>query len=104
MHLREVVGVISHADDVSCIVAMRPWGPESEAKLVRLTDDFRVPADQLQQGYEYFLEVSVAFDKVLDGLEDVLSPEQRFEAVLFYAENDAYPDWLCALRDQANEA
>jgi len=104
MHLREIVDRISRESDALCIVAKQPWDPESEARLVRLTEGFKVPDELLQQGFEYFLEVSVALDEVLSGLEGTLSPEQRFEAVLFYAENDAYPDWLCALRDGANEA
>lgn len=104
MRLREIIERIDRGSDALCIVAKQPWGPESEAQLIRLTEDFKIPSELLQQEYEYFLEVSVALDEVLDGLEDILSPEQRFKAVLFYAENDAYPDWLCAIRDQANEA
>jgi hypothetical protein len=106
MRLRDVIGDVESLDDSLCIVAKRPWSPESEALLVRLTADWRVPQEVLIQGHEYFLEVSVALDEVLDGLGDKLSPEQRVDAVLFYAENDAYPEWLCALRDQgaSNEA
>lgn len=104
MNLREVVDLIDRETDAMCIVAKRPWGPESNAALVRLTDEYRVPDETLKQGYEYFLEVTVALDEVLEGVQDVLSPSQRFEAVLFYAENDAYPSWLCAVRDRPNEA
>lgn len=104
MNLREVVERIDRESDAMCIVAKRPWGPETDAALVRLTDENRVPDETLKQGYEYFLEVSVALDDVLEGVEDVLSPAQRFEAVLFYAENDAYPSWLCAVRAKSNEA
>lgn len=103
MNLREVVELINRESDAMCIVAKRPWGPESAAALVRLTDEYRVPDETLKQGYEYFLEVSVALDDVLEGVEDVLSTSQRFEAVLFYAENDAYPSWLCAVRAKSNE-
>ncbi len=102
MHLREIIERVDREADALCIVAKKPWTSESEAQLVRLTDDFRVPAKALEQGYEYFLEVSVALDEVLDGLERVLTKEQRFNAVLYYAENDAYPDWLCAIRDKTN--
>jgi len=102
MTLREIIDRIAPDSDTLCIVAKKPWGPESEAQLVRLTDDFRVPGEALAQGLEYFLEVSVALDEVLNGLEELLTNEQRFNAVLYYAENDAYPDWLCALRDRGN--
>jgi hypothetical protein len=102
MYLREIIDRISPEVDDMCIVAKRPWEPYSEARLVRLTEDFKIPGEDLDQGYEYFLEVSVALDAVLDGLDDILTKEQRFSAVLYYAENDAYPDWLCAIRDKAN--
>jgi len=106
VQLRDVIGDLESADDSLCIVAKRPWTPESEALLVRLTDDWRVPQEVTAQGHEYFLEVSVALDEVLEGIGDRLSNEQRVDALLFYAENDAYPEWLCALRSQgsSNEA
>ena len=102
MRLRDVISDLESVDDSLCIVAKRPWSPESEALLVRLTEDWRVPREVLIQGHEYFLEVSVALHEVLDGLGDKLSTEQRVDAVLFYAENDAFPEWLCALRDQSS--
>ena len=66
MLLREVIAELESADDSLCIVAKRPWMPDTEALLVRLTADFRVPKDVSAAGYEYFLEVSVALDEVLD--------------------------------------
>jgi hypothetical protein len=102
MTLREIIERIASDSDSLCIVAKKPWGPESEAQLVRLTDDFRVPGEAVEQGLEYFLEVSVVLDEVINGLEELLTSEQRFNAVLYYAENDAYPDWLCDLRNKAN--
>src|SRR5688572_23398411 len=100
MRLSEAIASIDRSHDNLCIVAKRPWTHQSEAKLVQLTEDYRVPNDVVGQGYEYFLEVSVALDEVLGGLDGTLSEEQLFRAVLYYAENDAYPEWLCALRDQ----
>ena len=52
---------------------------------------------------EPFHEVSVALDEVLNGLSTLLSSEQRVEALLYYAENDAFPEWLCALRDHGSQ-
>jgi hypothetical protein len=102
MNLRGIIDRMASEHDSLCIVAKKPWGPESEAQLVQLTQDSRVPRSVLEQGFEYFLEVSVALDDVLYGLEEVLTDDQRFNAVLHYAENDAYPEWLCAMRDKAN--
>lgn len=99
MRLSEVVADLESIDDTFCIVAKRPWSEDSEAQVVRLKDDFRVPEEALSGGYEYFLEVSVARDEALGGLGSQLSAEQRLEAIIFYAENDAYPEWLSELRE-----
>jgi hypothetical protein len=98
MKLREIIDELEATDHTLCIVAKRPWTPECDAHLVHLTEDYRVPADILAAGFDYFLEVSVAVDEVLADIGSDLTPEQRSEAVLFYAENDAYPEWLCELR------
>lgn len=99
MHLRELLADLDSKDDSLCIVAKRPWSPECEADLVRLTEDYRVPSDTLSKGYEYFLEVSVAREDVFGDVGPKLTPEQRVSAILYYAENDAYPQWLTDIRD-----
>ena len=98
MTLYEIVAQLESVEDSLCIVAKRPWSKTSEAKLVSLTEEYRIPEQVLAQGFEYFLEVSVALDEVLQGLRVSLSPDQRYEAVQFYAENDAFPEWLNELR------
>ena len=101
MHLQEIIDRIEEEDDDLCIVAKRPWHKDSDALLVRLTEDYRIPADAQNQGYEYFLEVHVALEEVLKGLLDKLTLEQRLEAVLFYAENDAYPEWFYSIGEDS---
>ena len=101
MQLRQIIDGIPRESDSLCIVAKRPWRADSDGKLVQLTHDYRVPNEVLAQGYEYFLEVSVALDEVLNDLDNMLSPDQRFDAVLYYAEHDAYPEWLYAVRERA---
>ena len=97
MSLAEIIALLDTVDDTYCIVARRPWTAAAYAKLIALTDDYRVPADVLADRYEYFLEVSVAREEVIGNLT-TLSPGQRVEACIFYAEHDAYPEWLNALR------
>jgi len=99
MNLRHIIADLYSTDESLCIVAKRPWSPDSEAALVRLTEDYRVPTDIQNAGYEYFLEVSVAVDEVLGDIGRSLSPAQREGAILYYAENDAYPTWLGDLRE-----
>jgi hypothetical protein len=93
MKLAEIVATLESADESLCIVAKRPWAGDSEARLVAVDEDFQIPNEVLAAGYEYFLEVSVAIEDVLTG-PVALSPEQRVAAVIYYAENDAYPAWL----------
>lgn len=96
MNLAEIVRSLESVDDSLCIVAKRPWTSDSEAMLVAFTEDFRISKDILSGGYEYFLEVSIAREEVLSGPLS-LSHEQQLAAVIYYAENDAYPEWLNAL-------
>lgn len=97
MNLALIIENLS-ASDSRTIVAKRPWSETSEAQLVSLSDEYRVPSDVLNEGFEYFLEVDVAVNEVLGELASRLSAAQRFAAVLYYAENDAYPDWLNEMR------
>jgi hypothetical protein len=96
LNLGQIIASLS-ADDTRTIVAKRPWTENSEARLVSLTDECRVPSDVLSEGFEYFLEVDIAVNDVLGDLANRLSPAQRIAAGAFYAENDAYPDWLNAM-------
>jgi hypothetical protein len=92
-----LVDVIARLDSVNrdlCIVAKQPWTRESDADLLDLTEEGRVPPEAMAEGYEYFLEVDVALDDALPGSSINLSPEQRFDAVLYYAVHDASPPWL----------
>lgn len=100
MNLGLIIASLS-ADDTRTIVAKRPWTANSEARLVSLTDEFHVPSDVLSEGFEYFLEVDIAVNEVLGELANRLSPAQRIAAVVYYAENDAYPDWLNAMGGNA---
>ena len=74
-----------------------PLRADSEARLLSTANDGQIPSAVLADGLEYFLEVSVALDEVLGSCAGRLSPDQRVAAVIYYAENDAYPDWLNAL-------
>ena len=96
MKLADIVAGLETSDDSLCIVAKRPWTGHSEARLVSVTEDFRIPEEARSAGYEYFLEVSTARDEVLSG-PVALSDAQRVAAVIYYAENDAFPEWLNAL-------
>jgi hypothetical protein len=67
---------------------------DSEARVVELDEESRLPPDALSDGFEYFLETFVALE-VLEGLRNrrILSTEDACNLILYYAENDAYPEW-----------
>ena len=94
MRLVDIVGQLGSVDRELCIVAKQPWTRESDAELLQLTDEGRVPEQARADGYEYFLEVYVALEDALPERAIKLSPEQTFDAVLHYAIHDASPAWL----------
>jgi hypothetical protein len=98
--LSEIVGALPSASDGLCIVAKRPWMPDSEYALIELTADGGVPERIRSSGYEYFLEVDIARDEVLKHAPISTTSEQRVAALIHYAEFDATPEWfndLCRL-------
>ena len=62
MKLRDAILSLDWFSNELCIVAKQPWTTESESKLIMLTEDGRVPADEVSDGYEYFLEVEIIKD------------------------------------------
>jgi hypothetical protein len=99
MKLADILASLESFDEALCIVARRPWTREAEAELVLPNEDGRLPAELLSEGFEYFLEVSIALHEVLSGPVP-LSADQKVEAVIYYAEHDAFPDWLNELGSQ----
>ena len=97
MNLASIIAALESIDDSRTIVAKRPWRADSEARLLSTANDGQIPSAVLADGLEYFLEVSVALDEVLGSGAGRLSPDQRVAASIYYAENDASPDWLNAL-------
>ena len=97
MTLASIIAALESIDESRTIVAKRPWCADSEARLISTADDGRIPVAVLATGLEYFLEVSVALDEVLGTRAGRLSHDQRVATIIYYAENDAYPDWLNAL-------
>lgn len=75
------------------ICAQKPWTAASRARLVSAEARGGVPDDAKAEGLDYFLEVHVA-KEVLEVFGDRSETVDRKLALLiYYAENDAYPDW-----------
>lgn len=94
MTLRDVILALDATSDDLCIVSKRPWTPEADSELTNLTQDHCVPESVKSRGYDYFLEVLIAKEEVLNHTGALLTPDQRVSAVIYYAEFDACPEWL----------
>lgn len=94
MNLEQLVDGLPELSQDDCILARKPWTPASEAAAAPLGEDFHVPSHLATNGLEYFLEVHVAKEvlKVLGGR--TARKEEQLRLLIFYAENDAYPDWV----------
>ena len=93
--LQDVIRDLEALDRRAVICAKKPWTPESEALVALPDDDGGIPADVKAAGFVYFLERHVA-EEVLEVFEDSqgVALEKRIALLIFYAENDAYPDWV----------
>jgi hypothetical protein len=81
-------------NDGLCIFAAKPWSATSPAAIAPLDDRFKPPQEILARGLVYFLEVHVG-NEVLEVFGDrEPSAIEKMNLLIFYAENDAYPDWI----------
>lgn len=91
MRLKDALCQIQTLDDDAVIYARRPWMLDSDAEIGKFVADFSISAAMKDRGFDYFLEVSVA-KEVLDGFERRYpTDEERCVLLIYYAENDAFP-------------
>jgi hypothetical protein len=94
MRLQEALDRIDQLSDDDVIFARTPWTLDSDAEIGPLDADLRVPVAITQRGLAYFLEASTA-NEVLEVFGDrEPTAEQRRRLLMFYAEHDAFPDWV----------
>ena len=97
MDLGQILNRVHELADDECIFARKPWSSTSEAVTSLLAEDYRMPSHVSDQGLDYFLEIHVA-KEVLGSIGGrSVSEEEKVNLLVFYAENDAYPDWVFAL-------
>jgi len=94
MRLNDIVRDLSTIEQEWVICMKRPWGEFAESIVVPLSASLTVPQNVKEQGFDYFLEISVVREVVgvLKGKH--ISEEDKVKLLLYYAENDAYPDWV----------
>lgn len=88
--LCDLIATVDQMDSEDVICAKPEWQPDSEARVFRLTADYRVPDEAKTQGYEYFLEVDV-IQQVLEEFvgRSGASIEEKCRRVIYYAKFDA---------------
>jgi hypothetical protein len=90
--LEDVVKGFDTLNEDSTICARRPWTAKSEAVVVVQLPTGGIPLEVTDGGLEYFLEVSVAREVLHGYRRRTLSVEQKLYYLIYYAENDVYPD------------
>lgn len=77
------------------VLAAKPpftWG--AEAKFVKLMDDYRVPQDVLDAGYQYLLGRDDLLSLLLFLKGKAVSHKTVAEFIIHYALNDGPPTWI----------
>ncbi len=90
--LRDVIAKLTELPDDATLFVRRPWEPGSECALVRFKPGTSHASFMSAQGLDYFLEIFVALE-ALEVFRGEASLEDRIRLIIFYAENDAYPEW-----------
>ena len=93
MNLKEIVDNLNHFDDNQFIGMKRPWSVDQECILVEIPPDYRFPPAIEKLGYSYFLEVFTAKEVLEPAIDREMNKENQAKALLFYAQNDAFPEW-----------
>lgn len=94
MKLSQAIDAVINSDESSVIFAKKPWQLDSNAIIDNLDEDYRVPQHISDSGFEYFLESELIHELSEIKAEKKISLEKLIELVIYYAEYDAYPDWL----------
>jgi hypothetical protein len=94
MRLAEIIERLEELDEDDVVCMKRPWSDLAECKVVALDENMAVPASIKAQGFDYFLELHVCKEVigVIQGKGG--TPAEKIDLLLFYATNDAYPDWV----------
>jgi hypothetical protein len=92
MRREEVAKNLDAWNEDSTICARRPWTAESETVVVVQLPDGGIPSEVKKGGFEYFLEVAVAKEVLEGDRRRTLTVEQKLYYLIYYAENDAFPD------------
>jgi hypothetical protein len=94
MKLVDVVERLRDLDEDAVLCVKRPWTRDAECRAIVLDEEMKVPQEARAAGYEYFLEVHVAREVLAVLGNRKAATDDKVRLLIFYAENDAYPDWV----------
>jgi hypothetical protein len=97
MNLKDCLDRFHDLPTDQVIFTKRPWTLDSPAEVGRLDLEERVPHDVLARGLSYFLEVAVGLEVLEVFGKFTPTAEQQRSLLMYYAEHDAFPDWLLRL-------
>jgi hypothetical protein len=99
MQLLDAIFLAAQMPDCSVICARAPFHQMSEAVIVQMEEDGRIPDQVKKEGYAYFLETNGVNDLLEMVGKKRSSRETKAEFVCYYASWDAYPAWYFDLED-----
>ena len=92
MKLIDAIRKIDELDGMT-LCLRRPWRADSEVCLVSDTVS-KIPEPIRSEGYDYFLEAFV-IRELLEMPEVARASEnEKVDLILYYAEHDAFPEWI----------
>jgi hypothetical protein len=94
MTLDEAIRHLDEIDDNAILCVRRPWAPSADCIVVAPDEDLGVPKHIKDAGLAYFLEVHVAHEVLGVFGDSPPTHEEKIRLLIYYAENDAYPDWV----------
>lgn len=94
MRLEEALDQIDGLGEDDVVFARRPWQLDSEALIGRLDENFGVPKAIADQRLDYFIDVPLAKEVLGILCSKPASLQKRRALLLYYAEHDAYPEWV----------
>jgi hypothetical protein len=93
MKLAEALDRVQELASEDVIFAVRPWTMNAATEIGILDSDYRVPQVYKERGLEYFLDASLAQEILSDVADRGFTKDQLRDLLLFYVENDAFPEW-----------
>ena len=94
MTLDETVRQLDTLDEDAILCVRRPWTHYAECVVTAPDENLGVPRHVKDAGFVYFLEVHVAHEVLGVFGDKPPTHEEKVRLLIYYAENDAYPQWV----------